>query len=180
MGGTRRISICSHWSDFTTSFDYFVKTPLFSLVVYPCVFYAFVKPDPLQRSHSRLQPIRFFQAQFPSLYLKKRCAGCLERDLCPNFIGPSSSAHTAYWLTSIFRPEIGKAFQTKLTVLCARGTRVNSFSERRLPLHSSSVRHLFRSWPVFCGPETTTSQHSSQLSNQDRYCSLWDARSSGL
>jgi hypothetical protein len=106
---------------FTTTFDSFIKTSLFSLTVYPIFFNAFVNPDPLQRSHSQLQSIRFFQAQFPSLYLKKRCARCLERNRCPNFIGPTSSEHNTYWLTSIFRPEIGRTSPDEINRTLRKG-----------------------------------------------------------
>jgi hypothetical protein len=106
---------------FTTNFDSFIKTSLFSLAVYPVFFYAFVKPDPLQWSDFRLQAIRFYQAQFPSLYLKRRCARCREQHHCPNFIGPSSNEHTTYWLTSIFRPEIGKASPDEIDRTLRRG-----------------------------------------------------------
>jgi tetratricopeptide (TPR) repeat protein len=80
-------------------FDLFLKTPLISLAVFPLVFYGYVKADPLQRSHLGWQSVRFFQAEFPSLYIRERGQSCGVKARCPNFISPASNDHTTYWLS---------------------------------------------------------------------------------
>lgn len=86
------------------AFDLFLKAPLISLVAFPLVFYGYVKADPLQRSHYHWPAVRFFQAEFPSLYILHRCERCIERVHCRNFISPESGNYTTYWLRDLWRP----------------------------------------------------------------------------
>jgi hypothetical protein len=80
-----------------------LRLPIISLVVFPLVKYGYVKQDWLQRGRPNLRSVRFFQAQFPSLYIKARCARCVETaQTCKNFISPQSRDHNSYWLDSIF------------------------------------------------------------------------------
>lgn len=80
-----------------------LRLPIITLVVFPLVKYAYVKQDWLQRGRPNLESVRFFQAQFPSLYIRDRCARCVETpETCTNFIGPQSRDHNSYWLDSIF------------------------------------------------------------------------------
>lgn len=88
-------------------FDIFLKTPLISLVAFPLVFYGYVKADPLQRSHFSWRSVSFFQAEFPSLYIRERCQRCNMKARCRNFISPTSTDHTTYWLRDLWRPHFG-------------------------------------------------------------------------
>lgn len=80
-----------------------LRLPIITLVVFPLVKYAYVKQDWLQRGRPNLKSVQLFQAQFPSLYIRERCARCVETpQTCKNFIGPESRDHNSYWLDSIF------------------------------------------------------------------------------
>jgi hypothetical protein len=80
-----------------------LRLPIIAIVVYPLVKYAYVKQDWLQRGRPNIASVRFFQLQFPSLYIRDRCARCVETvQTCRNFIGPESRQHNSYWLDYIF------------------------------------------------------------------------------
>ncbi len=80
-----------------------LRLPIITVIVFPLVKYAYVKQDWLQRGRPNLKSVRFFQAQFPSLYIRDRCARCVETaQTCRNFIGPESRDHNSYWLDEIF------------------------------------------------------------------------------
>lgn len=102
-------------------FDLFLKTPLISLAVFPLVFYGYVKADPLQRSHLGWQTVRFFQAQFPSLYIRDRCQKCRAQGTCRNFISPASGDHTTYWLRDLWRPYFRKEYPGEFENTFRRG-----------------------------------------------------------
>lgn len=86
-----------------------IHMPIIALVVFPLIHYLIIKSDPLQRSPSNRKPIRFFQNEFPSKYLLKRCNQCIENEnTCKNFIRPGLYAHIRYWFDNIFHGEIEK------------------------------------------------------------------------
>jgi len=92
------------------SMDTILQIPVISLIVVPIILYVFIKPDPLQRSPSNRQAIRFFQNEFPSNYILSRCGRCIEDDrTCQNFIKAESFAHVRYWFNDIFHDVIEKA-----------------------------------------------------------------------
>jgi hypothetical protein len=77
--------------------------PTVALLVIPLVRYCLVRADPLQRSASRSKAVRFFQGEFPSLYLLHRCQRCAEdSSSCPNYIAEPSLAHRRYWFQDVF------------------------------------------------------------------------------
>jgi hypothetical protein len=98
-----------------------LRLPIIAIVVYPLVKYGYVKQDWLQRGRPTLKSVRFFQAQFPSLYIRDRCARCVETaQTCGNFIGPESRAHNSYWLDEIF-PIIKKGQKEQASRTFERG-----------------------------------------------------------
>lgn len=98
-----------------------LRLPIITLVVFPLVKYAYVKQDWLQRGQPHLKSVLFFQAQFPSLYIRDRCARCVETiQTCRNFIGPQSRDHNSYWLDHIF-PIIKKDQKEQATRTFERG-----------------------------------------------------------
>jgi hypothetical protein len=89
-----------------------LRLPIISIIVIPLTLYLYVKPDWLQRGRPHFKSVRFFQAQFPSLYIKQRCGKCSETaQTCRNFIGPESREHNSYWLDHIWRPIIKKKYK---------------------------------------------------------------------
>ena len=80
-----------------------LRVPIIAIVVYPLVRYAYVQQDWLQFGRPKLKSVRFFQAQFPSLYIRDRCGKCAETaQTCRNFIAADSTDHNSYWLDHIF------------------------------------------------------------------------------
>jgi hypothetical protein len=89
-----------------------LRLPIISIIVIPLMLYLYVKPDWLQRGRPKFKSVRFFQAQFPSLYIKQRCGRCNETaQTCRNFIGPESRDHNSYWLSQIWRPIIKRKYK---------------------------------------------------------------------
>lgn len=83
-----------------------LKLSVMVIVVLPLI-HVLVKSDPLQRSPSQRKAIRFFQAEFPSGYLLRRCKRCAEsQKTCPNYITPESHDHIRYWFHDIFHGPI--------------------------------------------------------------------------
>src|SRR6266849_5492528 len=98
-----------------------LRLPIITLVVFPLVKYAYVKQDWLQRGRPHLKSVLFFQAQFPSLYIRDRCTRCVETvQTCRNFIGRQSRDHNSYWLDHIF-PIIKKDQKEQATRTFERG-----------------------------------------------------------
>ncbi|MGA3178368.1 MAG: hypothetical protein ABSE19_13610 [Candidatus Acidiferrum sp.] len=98
-----------------------LRLPIIAIVVIPLVFYAYVNPDWLQTGRPKLKSVRFFQAQFPSLYVRDRCGRCAETEkTCKNFIGPASADYTSYWLDGIF-PMIKKGNKAQADRTFERG-----------------------------------------------------------
>jgi len=84
-----------------------IQIPAISVIVIPLIRYLLVKPDPLQRSPSKRQAIRFFQNEFPSKYILERCQRCIEDEKsCPNYIKAQSYDHIRHWFYDIFRGAI--------------------------------------------------------------------------
>lgn len=84
-----------------------IQIPVIAIIVIPLIRYLVVKPDPLQRSHSKRQTIRFFQNEFPSRYILERCQRCIEDEhSCPNYIKAESYDHIRYWFYNIFHGSI--------------------------------------------------------------------------
>lgn len=80
-----------------------LRLPIISIIIFPLVKYGYIKQDWLQRGRPNLKSVRFFQLQFPSLYIKERCNRCVETpQTCRNYITPDSRDHTSYWLNHIF------------------------------------------------------------------------------
>lgn len=80
-----------------------LRLPIITIVVFPLVKYGYVKQDWLQYGQPKFKSVRFFQLQFPSLYIRERCGRCIETlQTCRNFIKPESTDHTSYWLDYIF------------------------------------------------------------------------------
>lgn len=93
------------WIEFQT----LIEIPLIAIIVIPSIHYLIAKLDPLQRSPSKRKSIRFFQNEFPSKYIKRRCERCIENERsCPNYIKNNSSAHIKYWFYDIFRGSMEK------------------------------------------------------------------------
>lgn len=81
--------------------------PLIYILILPLIHY--ILPDRLQRSSSKNKMVRFFQNEFPSLYLLNRCARCTEnKTTCGNYIIRKSNAHVKYWFHDIFHGPIEK------------------------------------------------------------------------
>ena len=81
--------------------------PLIPMLILPLIHYLIIKPDPLQRSPSNNKKIRFYQNEFPSLYILNRCSKCVENETtCPNYIKKESMAHAKYWFHDIFHGPI--------------------------------------------------------------------------
>jgi hypothetical protein len=79
------------------------------VIVIPLVHFMFLSSDPLQRSHSKRKTIRFFQNEFPSNYLIKRCENCIEdANSCTNYLKRESGAYIGYWFRDIFHGYIEK------------------------------------------------------------------------
>jgi hypothetical protein len=88
-----------------------LRIPIISLVVFPLVYYLYVKPDPLQRAGWRSKPVVFFQSYMPSKYIRDRCQRCRETSAtCRNFIGPDSFDHVTIWF-DIWRGFFAKDFK---------------------------------------------------------------------
>ncbi|MHB8084836.1 MAG: hypothetical protein ACYDHZ_03345 [Dehalococcoidia bacterium] len=86
-----------------------VQIPIISAIVVPLIYYLLIKADPLQRSPNNGKEIRFFQNEFPSKYLLKRCQRCIENEsTCPNYIKLDSYDHIRYWFQDIFHGIIEK------------------------------------------------------------------------
>jgi hypothetical protein len=102
-------------------FDLFLKTPLISLAAFPLVFYGYVKADPLQRSHLKWRSVRFYQSEFPSLYIRERCGRCKFKTTCRNFISPDSSDHNTYWLRDLWRPHFRTQYPDEFKNTFRRG-----------------------------------------------------------
>jgi hypothetical protein len=80
-----------------------LRLPIITLIIFPLVKYGYIKQDWLQRGRPKLKSVRFFQLQFPSLYIKERCNRCVEApQTCKNYISPESRDHTSFWLNKIF------------------------------------------------------------------------------
>jgi len=76
--------------------------PLIYILILPLIHYIIILPDPLQRSPSKNKMVRFFQNEFPSLFLLNRCARCIEdKTTCRNYISKQSNAHVKYWFYDI-------------------------------------------------------------------------------
>jgi len=92
------------------------------LVVFPLVYHLWVKPNILQRGRFGWKSIRFFQAQFPSNYIRDRCERCIETsDSCKNFIDSSSPDKDNIWLNDIWRGVIKKSFPDRFEETFRRG-----------------------------------------------------------
>ena len=99
-----------------------LRIPVISAVVFPLIYYLYVKPDPLQRSSSRSRSVVFFQAQFPSPYIRERCQRCVETaETCRNFIGPDSLDHINYWFNDIWREIFARDFKERFDDTFERG-----------------------------------------------------------
>ena len=86
-----------------------IQKPFIALIIIPLIFYIIVKSDPLQRSPSQRKSIRFFQSEFPSKYILKRCERCIEDETsCQNYIKAESYAHVKYWFNNILHGVIEK------------------------------------------------------------------------
>ena len=84
-----------------------IQMPLITLLIFPLILYLYVKSDPLQRKPSQRKPIKFFQNEFPSKYILKRCERCIEDEKsCPNYIKAESYDHIKYWFHDIFHGAI--------------------------------------------------------------------------
>jgi hypothetical protein len=80
-----------------------LRLPIITIIVFPLVKSGYIKQDWLQRGRPSLKSVSFFQLQFPSLYIKERCNGCVESaQTCRNYITADSRDHTSYWLNQIF------------------------------------------------------------------------------
>jgi len=77
------------------------KSPgnLLSLALISFAYYVIVKWDPLEKSSRDWKSVRFYQRQFPSLYIRDRCqVRCAEtKETCRNYIKPGRLDHTYYW-----------------------------------------------------------------------------------
>jgi len=105
-------------------FDSLLKIPLVALVVLPLVYQLLVHADPLQRSSLPWKSVRFFQAEFPSRYIRERCGNCVETHAtCRNFIGPDSLDHVNYWLNYLWRPIVERDFPERFQDTFVRGYR---------------------------------------------------------
>jgi len=108
-------------------FQSLLSIPLIALVVFPLVHYLWVKPDLLQRSTFTWKSVRFFQAQFPSNYIRDRCQDCVETpSTCGNFIDPGSADHTNYWLNDIWRGVIAKQYPDRFEETFRTGIHVQT------------------------------------------------------
>lgn len=86
-----------------------LQMPIIALVILPLIHYIIVRADPLQRSPSQRETIKFFQNEFPSKYISARCKRCIEDESsCPNYIRPESYDHVRYWFQNIFHGAIEK------------------------------------------------------------------------
>jgi hypothetical protein len=91
------------------SYETLIAMPIIAAVVIPLIHYLLVRSDPLQRSPRKGKSIRFFQSEFPSNYLLRRCERCVESpESCPNYISEDSKAHVSYWFDDIFHGPIEK------------------------------------------------------------------------
>jgi hypothetical protein len=103
-------------------FSALLRVSIISTVVFPLVHYLYVKPDPLQWANWKFRSVRFYQLQFPSLYIRDRCQRCLETvATCRNFMGPDSRDHTTYWFDGIWRPIIATGFRGNFERTFERG-----------------------------------------------------------
>lgn len=86
------------------SFGALLKLPVVAVIVFPLTYWLLVRADPLQRSRMNLPAVKFFKAQFPSVYIRDRCQQCTETSAtCNNFIQPQSADASNYWFNEFFR-----------------------------------------------------------------------------
>lgn len=89
------------------SYETLIAMPVISAVVIPLTHYLLIASDTLQRSPRKERSIRFFQSEFPSNYLLRRCERCVESpESCANYITEDSKAHVSYWFDDIFHGPI--------------------------------------------------------------------------
>ncbi len=94
----------------------YLSMPIVTLVIFPIIFYLYVKNHPLEKSDSEnvknrffRRMIEFFQNEFPSKYILERCKRCKENEnSCPNYIKEESQEHIKYWFYDIFHGAIEK------------------------------------------------------------------------
>lgn len=97
-------------------FKSYLRMPIFFLVIFPTIFYLYVKNHPLEKMNSENVKIRcfrrmieFFQNEFPSKYILERCKRCKENESsCPNYIKEESQEHIKYWFHDMFHGAIEK------------------------------------------------------------------------
>jgi len=77
--------------------------PAICLIIWPLIHLIVIKLDPLQKSPWSLKSVIFFQKEFPSDYLLKRCNMCIEsEETCSSYIAKDSLLHAKYWFDDLF------------------------------------------------------------------------------
>lgn len=79
-----------------------VELPVFAVVILPYITYVVVRSDPLRHLRTRFGPVKFYQEQFPSSYLVRRCESCHEEPACCNGLRKRNGDYVNYWFDELF------------------------------------------------------------------------------